>query len=242
MKASRTVGSNAHYANYSQAKQYMRSQARYGGTSKLICQHTASFEIKVGANNVLIAPRSWFVNDIIMADGNNWTARQFNPKHKHTLGVPIKTSKQQPTTATVYKPNTIPVNIWREGSRASHRSTKSGRSNGSSRNRRSNGSSRNRRSFARRRQFCINPIATNGGARDNHKLVGENTILNENMDKLASDNKVQTAQITAQACRISKHDKYMQEMRNAQLKNQYTVVPDVPSNQPLFSYCRDKPT
>jgi hypothetical protein len=49
-----------------------------------------------------------------MADDNNWTARQFNPKHKHTLGVPLKNGKQQPTLQKAYKPNTVPVNIWKQ--------------------------------------------------------------------------------------------------------------------------------
>jgi hypothetical protein len=40
-------------------------QTRYGGTSKLICQHTATFETKVGTNNVKISPRSWFIEEII---------------------------------------------------------------------------------------------------------------------------------------------------------------------------------
>jgi hypothetical protein len=65
-------------------------QARYGGPSKLVCQHTATFEAKAGTKTETIAPRSWFIEEIIMADNNNWTARQFSPKHKLMTGIAIK--------------------------------------------------------------------------------------------------------------------------------------------------------
>jgi hypothetical protein len=203
-------------------------KTRYGGTSKLICQHTAVFETKDGTNNVSIAPRSWFVNEIIMADGNNWTSRQFNPKHKHTLGVPIKISKQQPTTN--YKANTIPVNIWKQ--KAAERAitqTKTAEAmeaTGAEEATEAAGTEealQSDASFASiQSQLTEEQDKNKRLAEDNRLLAGENTILNEKMDKLTSDNKVQTAKITAQAGRINKHDKDMQEMQKniAQLMEQ----------------------
>jgi hypothetical protein len=186
-------------------------QTRYGGPSKLICQHTALFETKVETKNVSIAPRSWFVEEIIMADGNNWTARQFNPKHKHTLGVSTRSTKQQPTT-TNYKANTVPVNIWKHKAlaRATAQTATAETTEAAGTEEASQGDA----SFASiQSQLTEEQDKNKRLAEDNRKLAGENTLLNEKMDKLSSDNKVQTAQITAQAGRISKHDKDMQEMQ-----------------------------
>jgi hypothetical protein len=201
-------------------------QTRYGGPSKLIRQHTASFETKQGTKNVSIAPRSWFIDEIIMADGNNWTARQFNPKHKHTLGVSTKPSKQQPTTSN-YKANTVPVNIWKHKAlvRAAAQSTAAETTEAAGTEEASQGDA----SFASiQSQLTEEQDKNKRLAEDNRKLAGENTLLNEKMDKLSSDNKVQTAQITAQAGRISKHDKDMQEMQKniAQLMEQINCSKD----------------
>jgi hypothetical protein len=186
-------------------------QARYRGPSKLICQHTATFETKVGANKVSIAPRSWFIDEIIMADGNNWTARQFNPKHKHMLGVSTKSSKQQPTTSS-YKANTVPVNIWKQ--KAAERAIAQPKQAETTEATGVEEESQGDASFESiRSQLTEEQEKNRALAEDNRKLAGENTILNEKMDKLSSNNKVQTAQITAQAGRISKHDKDMQEMQ-----------------------------
>jgi hypothetical protein len=59
-------------------------RAKYGGGSKIICQHSETFKTKVGKKTVVIAPRTWFITEIIMTDCNNWTSRQFNPRHKMT--------------------------------------------------------------------------------------------------------------------------------------------------------------
>jgi hypothetical protein len=186
-------------------------QARYGGPSKLICQHTATFETKVGANKVSIAPRSWFIDEIILADGNNWTARQFNPKHKHMLGESTKSSKQQPTTSS-YKANTVPVNIWKQ--KAAEREIAQPKQAETTEATGVEEESQGDASFESiRSQLTEEQEKNRALAEDNRKLAGENTILNEKMDKLSSDNKVQTVQITAQAGRISKHDKDMQEMQ-----------------------------
>jgi hypothetical protein len=193
-------------------------QSRYGGNSKLICQHTATFETKVGANNVSIAPRSWFVNEIIMADDNNWTARQFSPKHKHTLGVLLKTSKQQPTSQKTYKPNTVPVNIWKQKAaeqttteqKAAETTEETKGATGAEEESQGENSVESIRS-----QLTEEQEKNKALEEDNRKLSEDNKVLNGKMIKLESDNTVQNVRMNAQAGRISKHEDEMREMRNS---------------------------
>jgi hypothetical protein len=201
-------------------------QARYGGTSKLICQHTASFETKVGTNNVSIAPRSWFVDEIIMADGNNWTARQFSPKHNHTLGVSIKNSKQQPTRFTSYKANTIPVNIWKQ--KAAERASaqpKTPEATGATGAPGAEEESQGDASFASIQSQLTEELEKNRVLLDdNQKLSEANKALNEKLTKLESDNTIQNVRLNAQAGRISKHDDDMREMQHSQRESQRNIA------------------
>jgi hypothetical protein len=180
----------------------------------------------VGTTNVSIAPRSWFVNEIIMADGNNWTARQFNPKHNHTLGVSTKNknSKQQPTTS--YKANTIPVNIWKQ--KAAERALAQPKAAEATEAAEATGAeegSQGDTSFASIQLQLTEELEKNRVLlEDNQKLNEANQALNEKMNKLSDANTIQTTRINAQAGRISKHEEEMREMRNIQRESQKNIT------------------
>jgi chromosome segregation ATPase len=120
-----------------------------------------------------------------------------------------------------YKANTIPVNIWKckaaERAKSPPKTSEATAAAGSDEAMEAAGTeeaSQGDASLASiQSQLTEEQDKNKRLSEDNRKLAGENTLLNEKKDKLTSDNKVQTVQITAQAGRISKHDKDMQEMQ-----------------------------
>lgn len=61
---------------------------KYRGDTKLVCQHEETFDAKINSKLASISPWAWFINECIMTDNNDWTVRQFNPRHKLVLGHP----------------------------------------------------------------------------------------------------------------------------------------------------------
>ena len=177
--------------------------AKYGGGSKLVCQHEANFETKSGSKTTTISPRAWFVNEIIMADNNDWTIRQFNPRHKLYPGRPMGKNAQQSPSISESKKSHVPINIWQQ--RADEKSrTQSKASEG------------NESLESLRSQLTEEQSNNKRLSEENSKLSATNNELTAKFDKLSADNVVNAAKYTAQAERINKQERQLREMKSTQ--------------------------
>jgi hypothetical protein len=77
---------------------------------------------------VTIYPRNWFINTLIIGDGNDWTSKQFNVRNKLITG---KRINQKPPMVEAQTIGTVPVSIWKlkadEQSKAQPKHQKAGK-------------------------------------------------------------------------------------------------------------------
>jgi hypothetical protein len=178
-------------------------QAKYRGGSKLICQHSALVETKINKKATTISPRTWFIDTLIIDDGNNWTTKQFNVRNKLILGKPTSKTNQQPTKYETKKSGPIPVNIWKvkadERSRAQSKVSEGGESLDSIRSQLTEEQEKNKKL-----------------TEDNQKLCNDNDTLKERMEKLTTDNSNQSIQLKAAVDRLSKQEADMRDFKSNQ--------------------------
>jgi hypothetical protein len=154
---------------------------------------------------VFISPRAWFIDEIIMNDCNNWTSRQFNPRHKLYPGNRINRPKH-PAANDSKKSEQVPVNIWKQEKvkvpsqdEPSHVPSEGGESLDSIRSQLTEEVDKNKKLLEA-----------------NQQLIEENDSLNVKVEKLSSDNVNQNVQLKEAMNRISRQEAEMRDFKSNQ--------------------------